>query len=376
MRIYAGICALCVLLVSALPCAAQQSVTVSSSAASAILYEPLSGRVLFEHNARVKRPMASTTKLMTALIAVETLASDARLTASAEALQVIGSSMGLRVGDTLSRDDALKGLLLASGNDVANVIALSIDGSYEAFAKRMNARAAALGMTNTQFVTPSGLDADGHGSTAYDMALLGAAVLKNDTLAAICRMPSAQITVSDREVTLQNHNKLLTMYPDCVGLKTGFTSLAGRCLVSAAEKNGVTLIAVTLDCANDWAEHQTLFDEGFALMTAVKKAALSPRSIAVYGGENRRVAVSAPETVLVVPSMDVDAIETAIVLPPYVWAPVKKGDPVGAVVYSLRGATLASVPIIACETVEQQPRTTSFQRIILLFRQLLVEAIL
>lgn len=369
---------LCVVLaaITMVPCSAQQAIAVNSSAASAILYEPLTGRVLFEQNAHVKRPMASTTKLMTALIAVEALPSDAVLSASAEALDVIGSSMGLRVGDTVTRDDLLKGLLLASGNDAANVLALSIDTSFEAFAQRMNARAEKLGMANTHFVTPSGLDADGHGSTAYDMALLAAAVLENETLAAICRMKSAEILVGEQKVMLQNHNKLLSRYPDAIGLKTGFTTLAGRCLVSAAERDGVTLIAVTLDCPNDWEEHQTLFEEGFALMTTVTEPAISPQDMLVYGGEQARVAVTAPSTVITVPSFDADAVETVIALPPYVWAPVKAGETVGTVSFTLRGEVIAVTPITACAAVEARAESAVFRKVWLLFCQLLTKAVL
>ncbi|MBR5134599.1 MAG: D-alanyl-D-alanine carboxypeptidase, partial [Clostridia bacterium] len=189
--------------------AATPAVEVQSSASSAVLYEPTSGRVLFEKQAHVKRPMASTTKLMTALLAAELLSPTAMLTASEDALRVEGSSMGLSVGDVVSRDDLLRGLLLSSGNDAANVLALSMAESFEAFACVMNARAALIGMSNSHFVTPSGLDAEGHGSTAYDMALLAAEVLKNETLASICSAQSAFVTVGDRQFALTNHNKLL-----------------------------------------------------------------------------------------------------------------------------------------------------------------------
>ncbi len=342
-------CVVCVLMVCALPVSAEEIVLpVSSSAASAILYEPSSGRVLYEKNAHIKRPMASTTKLMTALVAVHSLSEDAVLTASAQALDVIGSSLGLRIGDTVTRDDILKGLLLASGNDAANVIALSVAPSLEEFAQKMNALAAEIGMTNTHFVTPSGLDADGHGSTAYDMALLAKAVLENECLSAICRMKTATITLGNRTVTVQNHNRLLSMYPHTIGMKTGYTSQSGRCLVSAAEKDGVTLIAVTLDCGNDWNEHMTLYEEGFSLLETVTLTIPTLSPLCVYGGEQTQLPLAAetPPTVTLM-SGDETAVETHVSVPPFVWAPIRNGETVGVIEYRLRGELIAAVPIVA-----------------------------
>lgn len=373
MKVLCVAAALCVALFS-LPCAAtaeEPAVRVSSSASAAILYEPTSGRVLFEKNAHTKRPMASTTKLMTALVAVEALPADAVLTASAEALAVEGSSMGLAVGDTITRDDLLAGLLLSSGNDAANVFALSIAGSYQAFAAMMNEKAASLGMQHSQFVTPSGLDADGHGASAYDMALLAAAVLENECLRTICATAQQTITVGDRTVTLTNHNRLLSMYEGAIGMKTGYTSLAGRCLVSAATRDGVTLIAVTLNCGNDWEEHITLLDEGFALLEEVTLSAPPLLPLTVYGGERAQVALSVPPVTVTVMRGDATAIETVVTLPPYRWAPVRQGETVGKVTYRLRGMALAEVPITACEAAEMQAPLSFGARVGQLFWRLL-----
>lgn len=344
-------CVVCVLMLCTLTVSAEEAtLSVSSSAASTILYEPSSGRVLYEKNAHIKRPMASTTKLMTALVAVRSLDEDAVLTASAQALDVIGSSLGLRVGDTVTRDDLLKGLLLSSGNDAANVIALSVADSFEAFAQKMNALAAEIGMTNTQFVTPSGLDADGHGSTAYDMALLCKEVLKNECLASICRMKTATVTLGGRTVTISNHNRLLSMYPHAIGMKTGYTSQSGRCLVSAAEKDGVTLIAVTLDCANDWNEHITLYEEGFSLLEIVLLTVPTLPTLRVFGGDPAALPLAAGS----VPSVtlmngDAAMVETRVVVPPFAWAPIAKGESVGRIEYCLRGEVIAAVPIVSAE---------------------------
>lgn len=353
---------------------AQTAVAVSSSASAAVLYEPLSGRVLYEKNAHDKRPMASTTKLMTALLAAERLAPGAVLTATEEAVPVEGTDIGLRVGDRMTRDDLLYGLLLASGNDAANVLALSMADSYEAFAALMNERANALGMTKSHFVTPSGLDADGHGASAYDMALLAAAVLENETLAAVCATSSATVSVGGREQILHNHNRLLTQYPDCIGMKTGYTSQSGRCLVSAAKRDGVTLIAVTLNCPNDWEEHRLLLDEGFACMTAVTVSPPSLPPWTVYGGTKHTVALQSDAVTVTVCATDEQQIETAVVLPPYGWAPLTAGETVGWVEYRLRGTLLATAPIQTTAAVPAEPRAPYWLRVRRLFTALLEEA--
>ncbi len=354
---------------------AEEAISVASSAASAILYEPRSGRVLFEQQAHIKRPMASTTKLMTALLAAEMLAPDAVITVSPQAVDVIGTRMGLAAGDTVTRDDLLEGLLLASGNDAANALALSMAPTIEAFAELMNARATVLNMQNTQFVTPSGLDASGHGSTAFDMALLAAAVLQNETTAAICRMKSAEITCGGCTTTIHNHNKLLSRYPDAIGMKTGYTSLAGRCLVSAAERDGVTLIAVTLDCRNDWEEHASLLDAGFSLLTAITPPIPALPALTVYGGDLSELPLSTTPVSLVIPAFDADAVETAVSLPPYVWAPVEKGTVVGTVTYRLHGDVLATADITAACSAIIPNRTTWFCRMRQLFACLLRETL-
>ena len=354
---------------------AQDAVAVSSSAASAVLYEPSSGRVLFEQNAHVKRPMASTTKLMTALLAAECIPQDATLTATAQALAVEGASMNLQAGDTLTRDDLLYGLLLSSGNDAANVLALSTDGSFEAFAERMNARAAQIGMNDSCFVTPSGLDADGHGASAYDMALLAATVLENDLLATICATKETTVTVGGRRVYLSNHNRLLSEYEGAVGMKTGYTSKAGRCLVSAAVRDGVTLIAVTLDCANDWEEHKALLDAGFARTEAVTLTPSLPPSVTVFGGEADELPLTAVSQTITLMSGDRDRPEEVVQLQPYCWAPVQAGDTVGTVYYMLRGSCVATLPVTVSEGTQQTPASSWGKRFCMIFRQLLCEAL-
>ncbi len=368
-----SVLSLCLLVTVRLPVRAEAcALEVSSSASAAVLFEPSSGTVLYEKNAHVKRPMASTTKLMTALLTAECLPPDRVVTVSEDALHVIGTSLGLKAGDRITVRDLLCGLLLASGNDAANVLALETDGSQEAYAARMNARAAAIGMTNSRFVTPSGLDADGHGASAYDMALLAAEVLNNEMLASICATTTAEIKISDRVYAIRNHNRLLTELDGCIGMKTGYTSQSGRCLVSAATRNGVTLIAVTLDCANDWEEHRVLMEEGFACLERVTLESPPLRAVPVFGGAEAAV-MPLGEPFSVTRLRDEESPEAIVKLYPYVWAPIRAGDRLGTVEYRAGGTTLATIPLVASTAVEERPRASWLTRTGQLFYNMLKE---
>lgn len=237
-------------------------------AAAAIVMEAESGEVLFAQEIHRQLPMASTTKIMTALLTLEQPNLQQEFTVDETAIRVEGSSMGLRQGDTVTLYALAVGMLLASGNDAAGAAAVRISGSMKAFVAEMNRRAASLGMNNTHFVTPSGLDAEEHYSTAYDMALLARAALQNPLFAGI--VASRRMTVSYGQPpyarSLLNHNRLLSLYGDAIGVKTGFTKKAGRCLVSAAEKDGVRLICVTLNCPDDWNTHAALYQRYLSLI--------------------------------------------------------------------------------------------------------------
>lgn len=230
------------------------------SAASAILVEAESGRILYEHNSRQRRLIASTTKLMTALVAVQ---SGHALGETVEIRQewtgIEGSSIYLRPGERVTLGTLLYGLLLESGNDAAQAVA-GFCGGEECFVARMNETARRLGMRDSCFENPSGLDGERHYSTAHDMAQLARAVLQEESLATI--VASRSTSVDGRSFT--NHNKLLWRYEGCIGLKTGYTQHAGRTLVSAARRDGMTLICVTLNAPDDWKDHETLLDYGFS----------------------------------------------------------------------------------------------------------------
>lgn len=334
------------------------------SSLSAVLYEPTTKTVLCEKDAHTKRPMASTTKLMTALLAEECLSWERVVTVPAAASGIEGTTLGLKPNDTLSVGDLVTGMLLESGNDAATALALLIDGDVETFAQRMNQKAKELGMNDSRFVTPSGLDADGHAASAYDMALLGAAVLSKPHLADVCAKKSAEITISGRKVTVCNHNRLLSMVDGCVGLKTGYTDNAKRCLVSAVKRDGLMLIAVTLNGHEYWSDHKALYEAGFS---AVKAATLSPPvlpPLSVAGGTEKTVQLKADPVTAVLPkSADMSDVTSVVTWQtPVLFAPIKAGQTVGTVTYSLNGQQIATAEITTKNAVSGAPAVSFWRR--------------
>lgn len=230
------------------------------SAASAVLMDGDSGRVLFAQDADTPRSIASITKLMTALVAAECLDDLSQsVTVRREWTGIEGTSLYLKPGEKITAETLLYGLLLHSGNDAAVALAAVCAGDVETFVGWMNQRAKDLGMTNTHFADPNGLSSENHYSSARDMACLAAACLKNPTVAKI----TATRTIAMEGRSFTNHNKLLWQYEGCTGMKTGYTRQAGRTLVSSAEKDGQKLICVTLNDPNDWEDHKALLDYGF-----------------------------------------------------------------------------------------------------------------
>ena len=318
---------------------------VGTSASSAILMEADSGRVLYEQNADEPRLIASITKLMTALVALESgHGLDEVVTIQAEDTRTEGSALYLKAGECVKLETLLYGLLLHSGNDAALAIARFCSGSVEEFVADMNTRARALGMTNSHFANPNGLNDQGHYSSARDMALLARACLENEYLAQM--VSTRTITLEGR--TFTNHNKLLWQYEGCVGMKTGFTEKAGRTLVSAAEREGMTLIAVTLNDANDWADHAALFDYGFSVckMATAVQAGEQVGTLPVSGSLVPLVPIRA-EAALSWPLLAGETLETEVqltrdVLP----APVKAGEQVGVLRGYIDGALVGEVPLL------------------------------
>ncbi len=332
------------LLALSLLCPAARAAGPSTSAASAILIDGGSGRVLYAQNADEPRPIASITKLMTALVTVERHPelSDV-VTIRPEWTGIEGSSMYLRAGEELTLEALLYGLLLVSGNDAATAIAGCCAGDGETFASWMNEKAAQLGMTRTHFTNPSGLSEEGHYSTAADMARLARAVLAHETLARIVSTKS--ISVAGR--TLTNHNKLLWRYEGCTGLKTGYTEAAGRTLVSSAQRDGQTLIAVTLNDRSDWADHAALFDYGFACYPSAMLA-LAGREVSAVPVSGSLCRFLPVETVSDVsyPLAAGERVKAQIELPRAVAAPVQAGETAGKLVFTLDGAVIGETELV------------------------------
>lgn len=341
------------------------SQAMGTSAEAHVLFDADSGIVLSENNKDKKMKMASTTKIMTALIALEYASKDNKTVTFTKEMIAEGSSMYLRIGDKVKLTDLAAGMMMASGNDAANAVALTISDSYEDFAHIMNKRAEEIGMKNTHFVTPSGLDDDNHYSTAYDMALLMAEAMNNQSFLSLTSCQSKTVNFvypEDKVATYQNHNRLLRMLKSCTGGKTGFTKAAGRCLVTSAEDDGVRLIAVTLNAPDDWNDHISLYEYGFSSYTLV---GFDDRNevfdVALSGAEESFVTASVDEVMAFkVPANRIKDIEKNIFLPDFVFAPVNEGDILGKITYTLDGRELSKTYIKANSTVNEKKQRGFF----------------
>lgn len=235
------------------------------SAKSAALYEPSTKSFLYTKNENQRLPMASTTKIMTALLAIENLDPDEIIEIDERAVGVEGSSVYLKSGEAMQAIDLVYSLLLQSANDAAAALAIRISGSIEDFAILMNEKAESLGLSDTSFKNPHGLDEDGHYTTAHDLAILTAAALENETFRTITSTYKKTLISSDMQRLVVNHNKLLKTYEGCIGVKTGYTKKSGRCLSSAAERGGKLLVAITINAPDDWRDHKAMLDYGWSV---------------------------------------------------------------------------------------------------------------
>ncbi len=327
------------------------------SARSAILLCRNNGRVIFEKNPDEKLGMASTTKIMTTLIALEQAkAEDKEVTFSKEMIAE-GSSMYLKEGYRLRLSDLAAGMMSVSGNDAANAAAFAVSGSKESFGKLMNSKAEQIGMRNTHFVTPSGLDDDEHYSTARDMAKLMDYAMSNEAFAELTSKKNVRVDFIKPEnmsVTYGNHNKLLSLYEYCNGGKTGFTTKSGRCLVSSAEKEGVKLIAVTLNAPDDWNDHIKMYEYGFSRLSAVSNADDGYcLNIDVVGGKADFVRLIPVRGVNYVKSPDSKGrLTRRVIIDKFLYAPLEKGQAVGTAQYFLDGEKICEIPLVTASAVE------------------------
>ncbi len=323
------------------------------SSLCSVVVEAESGDIIFEKNAHERRGPASTTKIMTAFVAFENSRTDDIVKIDPRAVGTEGSSAYLCAGEKVLLSDLLYAVMLGSANDAAAAIAYHIGGSIEGFAEMMNARAEKLGLSDTHFENPHGLDGESHYTTAYDLAMIAREALKNENFRNIVSTKTKAVKLSDGNVTrvFKNHNRLLFEYDDIIGVKTGFTKKCGRTLVSAAERDGVTVICVTLCDGDDWRDHRKLLSAGLELyerVTLCEKGG-EERIVHVCGGEKASVGVCCDEKLSVTLSKPHGKTESVTELPLFVYAGFEKGDTLGFVSYYLDGKPIGRVALVAKE---------------------------
>ena len=343
----------------------------SLSAQSAILIEAESGGVVWEKNAHTRLPMASTTKIMTALVALELASPDTVICVDARAVGTEGSSVYLSEGETLTLEELLYALMLESANDAAVAIAIGVSGSEEAFVDAMNAKATSLGLSDTHFANPHGLDAEAHYTTAYELGRIAQVALQNSLFQTIVSTRKTTIPHQNADGVrlLVNHNKMLRQYDGCIGVKTGYTKKSGRCLVSAAERDGVTVIAVTIDSPDDWNDHTKLLDYGFANYKRVELCSADFRlCLPVVGGKESYIMLGVAQDASVTLPNGSSVIEQAIECPRHLFATVNKGDACGRMLFLCdtnndgTQEIIKEVPLVALYTVEKLPSRNLWQR--------------
>ncbi len=341
------------------------SAEINVSAACACLIIGNTGEVIFEKNAHEKRGMASTTKIMTSLVALENCDIYRKTMAKKEDVTIEGTSIGLKENDEIDLLTLVKGMLLESGNDAANVTATLVAGGKDEFALLMNKKAKELGMVNSSFKNPSGLTEEGHYSTAYDMALLASFALLNERFKAISKEKSFRVSYGtpEYERTFYNHNRFLNMYDGAIGIKTGFTKASGRCLVSAAERDGLTLVCVTLKAPDDWNDHKKLMDYGFSILKNEEKAVVTDNiTVPVVNSESSKASLK-PVRTFNIPYYENKPKYTVIYcLPRFLYGGVNEGDYVGwAEARAENGLLIDKVYITAnsnCKNILTAPETT------------------
>ena len=322
------------------------------SAEKAILMDSATGRVMYAQDADSRSLIASTTKIMTALVVCEQCNVLDRMRIPKEAVGLEGSSMYLQEGEILTIQELLYGLMLHSGNDAAVALAIYCGGTVEGFAQLMNDKARQLGMDSTHFENPNGLDAPAHYSTAHDLAILASYAMEN---------PIFQKTVSTKNITigqryLRNHNKLLWQVEGADGVKTGYTRAAGRILVSSAIRDGRRLVAVTINAPDDWRDHAVLLSQGFSdfqnrrvvtsgdVIGFAEIAGGQSGSVQLLAAEDFDYALASHETVkLIIPGSG------------FVYAPVTAGADAGFAHVCIAGKSVGKVPLCYGETIEKIP---------------------
>ena len=357
IRFYAGAAVFAMLVIfsmSRVNVSAEEAPEVSAKAA--VVYNGATGEVIYEKSADERLPMASTTKIMSALIVLEQNGLDDRFIVDSEAVKTEGSSMGLQEGDEVSLRDLACGMLLPSGNDAANAAAVRVSGSVEKFVALMNERAKLMGLEDTHFVTPSGLDdyTDEHYSTAMDMALLASQAMQNTNFREICGLKKVQLSFGHPpyERWLINTNKLLDR-EGITGIKTGFTDKARRCLVSSCMREGCELICVTLNDPDDWNDHMKLY--GYAFSKVQPRRISPPESkVRINSADGGELVCEVPDLIMSMTEKAAQRVTEKVYIPQFVYAPVEKDEAVGKVVYELDGREIAERTIKAAQKLESR----------------------
>ncbi len=332
---------------------ARADLDVEISAESAIvMYRD--GSCVFEKNADERRLIASTTKLMTALVAIELSEPEQPIEVAARCCGIEGSSMYLAPGQILTADELIGGLLLCSGNDAAEALSVGLCGSEAAFVEKMNEKAAALGLRDTAFANPHGLDAEDHYSTARDLAKLMLCCMDNERFARLCAQPS--LCVGDQYYV--NHNRLLKLCEGCLGGKTGYTRAAGRCLVSCCERDHTRFVSVTLDAPDDWNDHMRLYDAAYAQWSNTLAVSTEERYRIPVAGGTEDHADAAPEREIRIFLPRGESPEYVRELPRFVYAPVCEGDCAGRIVVLRGGEAVAETRLIYVRGVARREEET------------------
>ena len=321
------------------------------SAEHAVVMDAATGRILYERRADEQSLIASTTKIMTALVVCEQCNVLDRMQIPKEAVGIEGSSMYLREGEILTIQELLYGLMLQSGNDAAVALAIYCGGTVEGFAEMMNDKAHRLGLKNTHFENPNGLDSPGHYSTARDLAVLTAYAMKNPIF--VKTVSTKSVKIGERYLT--NHNKLLWQLEGADGVKTGFTKAAGRILVSSATRDGRRLICVTINAPDDWRDHKTLLEDGFEryeqrqLVTAGQVIG----TVEVLSGNGGRTHLIAEDDFFYALTKN-ETVTINLPEPGFVYAPVCRGQKAGFAHILVDGNAVGKVSVVYGDTIEKE----------------------
>lgn len=344
-----------VLLLMVVPCSAHGE-EVGTTAKACVVIDEATGRVLLAHNENEPLPMASTTKIMTALLALENCSLDEMVTCGPEAFGVPGTSIYLSKGETLKMRDMLYGLMLASGNDAATAIAEHVGGDVSSFCRMMTGRAVQLGCSNTAFLTPHGLPKEGHYTTALDLALIAREAMKHPVFREIVSTSRATIPWEGRDYdrVLNNKNRLLGSYEGATGIKTGYTKKAGRCLVFGAERDGMRIIGVVLNCWEWFDEAERLLDlafERYEACTMLSAGDAAGETVILNGAVDSIPVILGADLQGLIAKGTTPTVE--IELPDSMGAPVMKGQQLGVARLVSGGQTVAQAPLIAACDAER-----------------------